>query len=417
MESGAIQAAQSVLITFAFLFLAGALAAKLADLLKVPDVVLFLLIGIVAGPPGLGLVVVPAESALNQLMLILGASFLLFHGGTGVTFKVLRQVWLTLTLLSTLAVLVMVFVVGYAAHFALGISLISAMLLGAVLASTDPATLVPIFLAVKIKDKVAQTVLSESAFNDATGAIVTFTVLGIMNMGQVSLVGSLVKFVVMAGGGILVGVAFGLISAFLIADKCNHFFGEYAQVMLLPLIILAYMTADHFGASGFMAVFAAGLIYGNIDFFGWEMHYEHHNILQGFINNGSLLLRMIIFILLGTHVNFAVIWQYFLPGCAILVVFIFIARPLAVLACVLPDRKAAWTKNEILFMFWTRETGVIPAALSGMLIGMGVKHADIIAAITFMAILATLVIQASTTKWLARKLDLLAEPTVDKTEG
>jgi len=121
--------------------------------------------------------------------------------------------------------------------------------------------------------------------------------------------------------------------------------------------------------------------------------------------------------LLGTHVNFAVIWQYFLPGCAILVVFIFIARPLAVLACVLPDRKAAWTKNEILFMFWTRETGVIPAALSGMLIGMGVKHADIIAAITFMAILATLVIQASTTKWLARKLDLLAEPTVDKTEG
>jgi cell volume regulation protein A len=85
------------------------------------------------------------------------------------------------------------------------------------------------------------------------------------------------------------------------------------------------------------------------------------------------------------------------------------ARPIAVLACVLPDRRARWERNEILFMFWTRETGVIPAALSGMLIGMKVPYADVIAAITFMAILATLIIQASTTRWLAAKLGLLEE--------
>ena len=83
-----------------------------------------------------------------------------------------------------------------------------------------------------------------------------------------------------------------------------------------------------------------------------------------------------------------------------------VARPIAVLACTLPDRRARWEKNEILFMFWTRETGVIPAALSGMLIGMNVPYANVIAAVTFMAILATLVIQASTTKWLAAKLGL-----------
>jgi cell volume regulation protein A len=78
-----------------------------------------------------------------------------------------------------------------------------------------------------------------------------------------------------------------------------------------------------------------------------------------------------------------------------------------VLSAVIPDRRAGWRKNEILFMFWTRETGVIPAALSGMLIGMGVPGADLIAAITFMAILATLVIQASSTRWLAQRLDLM----------
>jgi len=409
MEATPIQIAQGILVTFAILFVAGAVAAKVADLLKIPDVVLFLLIGIIIGPPGLHLISVPAESVLNQLMLIIGASFLLFHGGTGVSFGVLKQVWITLTLLATVAVIIMVVVVGYTAYYALGISLLSAFLLAAVIASTDPATLVPIFLSIKVKDKVAQTVLSESAFNDATGAIATFAILSIITTGQVSASDSLIKFLVMAGGGIIIGIIYGLLSAFIISNKANSLFGDYAQVLVLPTIIAAYMTAEHYSASGFMAVFVIGLIFGNMESFGWRIRHEHHENLHEFINTGSLFLRMIIFILLGAHVDFAVVKQYLLPGLAIIAVFMFIARPLSVLVCVLPDRKAQWVKNEVLFMFWTRETGVIPAALSGMLIGMGVPNADIIAAITFLAILATLVIQASTTKWLARKLNLLEE--------
>ncbi|MDR3562299.1 MAG: sodium:proton antiporter [Negativicutes bacterium] len=407
MGSEAIQVAQGVLLTFAALFLAGALAAKLAGFLKIPDVVLFLLIGIVVGPPCLNIINVPAESPLNQLLLILGASFLLFHGGMSVSFGVLKKTWLTISLLATVAVLIMVAIVGYTAHYILGVGLMSGLLLAAVLASTDPATLVPIFLAIKVKDKVAHTVLSESAFNDATGAIVTFGILGIIATGQFSLSDCFGQFAIMSVGGILIGVIFGLLSAFILCDKSRHFFGEYAQVMLLPLIILSYVSADYLGASGFMAVFVAGLIHGNMNFFAWRMHVDHVENYYSFIDNGSLLLRMIIFILLGAHVDFTIVKQILWPGCAVIAVFMFIARPLAVLVCTLPDRRAEWTKNEIIFMFWTRETGVIPAALSGMLIGMDVQHADIIAALTFIAILATLIIQASTTKWLAAKLDLL----------
>ncbi|MDR3413038.1 MAG: sodium:proton antiporter [Formivibrio sp.] len=412
MGSDAMHIATHVLVIFAALFVSGALAAKVADLIKVPDVVLFLLIGIVAGPPGLNLINVPAESALNQLMLILGASFLLFHGGTGVSFRVLKQVWLTLTLLSTVAVLLMTVVVGYTAHYALGLSLVTAMLLAAVLASTDPATLVPIFLAIRIRDKVAQTVLSESALNDATGSICTFAILGVLSTGEFSIGGSLWQFVLLAGGGILVGIVFGMLSVFLVSNKAKFLFADYAQVLLLPVIIASYLVADRLGASGFMAVFVVGLIYGNMEHFGMSMPEEQFENLHGFINNGSLLLRMVIFILLGAHVDFAVVREYLLPGCAVIAVFMLVARPLSVLICALPDRKAKWTRNEIIFMFWTRETGVIPAALSGMLIGMGVKHADVIAAITFMAILATLVIQASTTKWLAGRLGLLEDEPV-----
>jgi potassium/hydrogen antiporter len=409
MESHAIEVAKSVLMNFAVLFAAGALAAKIADQLKIPDVVLFLIMGIIIGPPGLNLMQVPAESALNQLMLIVGACFLLFQGGIGVSFKVLKQTWLTLILLATVAVLLMVIIVGYTAHWILGLELIYALLLSAVLASTDPATLVPIFLTIKIRPKVAETVLSESAFNDATGAICTFAVLGMISTGHVSLGENLLKFAVMAGGGILIGLLFSIVMAFFISNKANHVLGKQAQILLLPLIIAAYLSSEHFGASGFMTVFMIGLVLGNLESYGWFMDPDHHRSMHSFIDHGSLLLRMIIFILLGANVDFAIVKQFFLPGLIIIAVFMLLARPIAVLACVLPDRRARWERNEILFMFWTRETGVIPAALSGMLIGMKVPYADVIAAITFMAILATLIIQASTTRWLAAKLGLLEE--------
>ncbi|GAA3313745.1 hypothetical protein GCM10020331_004570 [Ectobacillus funiculus] len=94
----------------------------------------------------------------------------------------------------------------------------------------------------------------------------------------------------------------------------------------------------------------------------------------------------------------------------IVLVFMFIARPLAVLVCTLPDRKAKWKWNEIVFMFWVRETGVIPAALSGMIVASGVDYANAIASVTFIAILMTILIQASTTGYVAKRLGITSEP-------
>ena len=76
-------------------------------------------------------------------------------------------------------------------------------------------------------------------------------------------------------------------------------------------------------------------------------------------------MRMFIFILLGSQVSFALMGRYMFGGIALVLVFIFIARPVTVFACALPDRKARWQVQELLFMCWTRETGVIPGALAG----------------------------------------------------
>src|SRR6185295_698665 len=173
-----VAAAQHALMTLAVVLASGLFVAVAARWLGVPDVALFLLAGIALGPAGLALVNVPADSAFNQFVLLLGASWLLFDGGAGLRFAVLKQVWITIVVISTIGVLITAAVTAYAAVALLGLPLLTAWLLGAVLAPTDPATLVPIFSQVKIRERVAQTVISESAFNDATGAILTFTVLG-----------------------------------------------------------------------------------------------------------------------------------------------------------------------------------------------------------------------------------------------
>ena len=131
--------------------------------------------------------------------------------------------------------------------------------------------------------------------------------------------------------------------------------------------------------------------------------------LEEFVLTTSLIMRMFIFILLGAHVDFGLMNQYLVGGVAIVLIFMFIARPLTVFACAGPDRRAKWSKQELLFMCWTRETGVIPAALAGMLVGLKAPGSQMIASVTFIAILMTILIQATTTKWLAGKLGLLVE--------
>ena len=118
---------------------------------------------------------------------------------------------------------------------------------------------------------------------------------------------------------------------------------------------------------------------------------------------------MAIFIVLGTHVDLAALGQYWLPSLLVVLVLMFVARPLVVLICTLFDREAKWEFKDKLFMMWVRETGVIPAALSGIIVSMQIQGYEIISSVVFMTILITLIVQASTTKLLAKKLDLLEE--------
>ena len=409
MESSpAIELAKQVLAAFGVILAAGTVVGLLARQLKVPDVAVFLLIGMVLGPEMTGLVDVKADSALNQIILIFGASYILFDGGATLRLTVLKQVWVTIVLLATAGVLVTAAITAVAAWYAFSLPFIVALLLALTIASTDPATLVPVFKQVRIRERVAQTVMSESAFNDAVGAIATFAVLAIaLGRGEFSVGSALVDLLKQAGIGLVAGGVLGWLAALLIAHERFGFFQEYAPLVTLMAVIAAYLGADGLQASGFMAVFVFGIVLGNKDVLGFRMAAGEQEKMEDFVATTALIMRMFIFILLGAQVDFGLMGKYWLGGAAVVAVFMLVARPAAVFLCALPDRRAKWQLKEMLFMCWTRETGVIPGALAGLLLGLGAPEAKLIASVTFIAILATILIQATTTRWLAGKLGLL----------
>lgn len=407
-QSIALLHAKHLLLLVGIILGTGTLTGFIARFLRIPDVVLFLLAGMALGGAGFGIINIGVDSTINQLLLIFGSCYILFDGGASVRLSVLRKVWPTLLIISTIGVLITAFVTAYAAQAFLGLPFIVALLLGSTIASTDPATLVPILRQVRVRAKVAQTVMSESAFNDAMGAILTFTILGIaVGHDGFSLSASLLSLLQQSVLGLVGGGILGYLAAVLIAHDKYSFLAEYAPLVTLMTVAAAYLSADNLHASGFMAVFVFGIVLGNKDLLGFKMSHSDELKLEDYILTTSLIMRIFIFVLLGSQVNFALLQQYFWGALGVVLVFMLIARPLTVFACALPDRRAKWEFKELLLMCWTRETGVIPGALAGMLVGMKAPHADVIAAVTFMAILLTIILQATTTGWLARKLGLL----------
>ena len=410
MSPASVDIAKHILMVFGIILALGTACAVIAQKLRMPDVVVFLVIGMLLGPDMAGMIDIKADSALNQLVLIFGSCYILFDGGASLRLKVLKEVWFTIVMLATVGVLITAAITSVAAYYLLGVPFIVALLLASTIASTDPATLVPVFRQVRIKDRVAQTVMSESAFNDATGAILTFAVLAIaMGHGEISISSVLLDLLKQASFGLITGLILGYLAALLIAHEKFSFLQGYAPVVSLMAVIGAFLTADGLQASGFMAVFVFGIMIGNKDVFGFSMGQDEQGKLDDFVLTTALVMRMFIFILLGSQVDFALMNKYLVGGVAVVAVFMLVARPVTVFLCALPDRRTKWTIKELLFMSWTRETGVIPGALAGLLMGMGAPGAKLIASVTFLAILMTILIQATTTRWLAGKLDLLAK--------
>lgn len=387
--------------------LVGLVFTKISNLVKLPDVVLYILAGIILGPQLLNWINIEKFPVENQLILSFGAAYILYDGGREIDLKVLNQVKLSVGMLATVGVLISTTIVGFVASRVFDIPLTYALLMGSVVASTDPSVLVPLFKKMNISNKLKQSIISESAFNDAAGAVITYSLLSIILGGTFSPLDSFFDLVKSIGGGFAIGAVIGYMTH-LLTDERNKLglFKEYATELVLVSVVGSYLIANHFDFSGFMAVFIMGMFCGNKKIFKFWIPEESFQSHLRFKEVLTIILRMMIFVLLGTHLSFSVLLDNLVPTLIVVGVLIFIARPVSVLACILFDKKAEWTRKQIIYLMWVRETGVIPAALAGMLVTSGVAHSDVISAVTFATIMVTLTFQASTAGLLAKFLKL-----------
>ncbi|MFQ9309539.1 MAG: cation:proton antiporter [Paraclostridium sordellii] len=400
-------ATNNLLIIFSAIVITGIILGKLSEKLKIPDVILYLIAGIIIGPAVLNLISVDSFPIENNLILTFGSAFILYEGGREVNLKVLNKVKVSVGLLATLGVVISTVVVGFATNKIFGLPVMTSLLVGGIIASTDPAALIPVFKQVSIKEKIKQTVVSESAFNDAVGAIIVSTLLTIVTSGSFSVGESAKELLIAVFVGVIIGVLVGYVFSVLISDKKWGIFHSYAPIISILKVVLAYELSTLLHGSGYMAVFIVGLIAGNKKLFGLWVPEEDFQSEYHFRESIASLCRMSIFVVLGTHVDLGALSQYWLPSLMVVIVLMFVARPLVVLVCTLFDIKAKWKMNDKLFMMWVRETGVIPAALSGIVVSMKVPGYEVISSVVFMTILITLIVQASTTKLVAKQLDVL----------
>ena len=406
MENAVIQSANQLMELVGLVIVAGLIFGKISEIIKMPDVVLYILAGIILGPSLLNWINIDKYPVENQLILSFGAAYILYDGGREIDFKILNKVKMSVSLLATAGVLISTIMVGYVASRVFNIPVYYGLLMGSVIASTDPSVLVPLFKSMNISNKLKQTIISESAFNDAAGAVITFSLIGIILGGEFSLAQSIMDLVKSIAGGVLIGVVAGYLSHLFVDEKKFGILRDHPAELMIATVTGAYLISDRFGFSGFMAVFVVGMFCGNkkvFDFWIPEHSFQTH---LRFKEVFTVLLRMMIFVILGTQLVFENLFSNLTPALIVVAVLIFIARPVSVIFSMIADRKAQWKWQEVVYMMWVRETGVIPAALSGMILTMGVDHADIISSVTFATILITLTLQASTSKLLAKVLNL-----------
>jgi len=401
---------RDVILTVGLLLAAGLAARVLAEALRIPDILALIAAGVLLGPSALDVVDVPLDGLGAQLLFTFGVSSILFYGGLNLSLQVLRRVAPTLALLAVPGVVLTAAVTGAVAALAFGLPFEQGLLIGAVLAPTDPAILIPLFVGSRLRERLSQTVIAESACNDPTGAVLALAVAGALASGGGDLAGPVGEFLGELALSSVVGVVAGVVLSATISSQRSGILRDSAPVAVLAVVAVSYVSLDFAGGSGYLGAFIAGLIVGNMQMLGLAMHSHHEDELRMSSRVLADIVTLFVFLVVGASLPLATLADEWLPSVAVVATLLLLARPVTVLACALPDRRARWTRAELAFLCWTRETGVVPAALVGVLAGIGAPNIDQLAGVVALTIVATVLFQATPAPWLARRLGLLEDP-------
>ncbi len=401
-----MEVASQLILIGAALFLLSILAGLMSSRIGAPLLLVFLVLGMLAGEDGPGGIQFDDFRAAFLIGSV-SLAIILFDGGLRTRYAAFRLVLWPAVSLATVGVVVTAAITALVAALLLDLNWIEALLVGSVVASTDAAAV--FFLlnqhGLTLQQRVSSTLEIESGINDPMAIFLTLACVQLLLAGETSLSwGVLGDFILQMGGGAIVGVGGGHVLLWLI-NRVVIAAGLY-PIFAAAFALCLFAGAQVLHTSGFVAIYLAGLILGN-------HRHRASQVIERFHNGLAWLSQIAMFLILGLLVTPSRLLPSLLPALAIALVLMVVARPAAVWLCLAPFR---FDWRETSFISWVGLRGAVPIFLATAPVLAGVPGARIYFDLAFVTVLVSLVCQGWTVSRVARALSLDVPRTEDRPE-
>ncbi len=389
------QSVHLVLLAGCALLLVAVLAVRLASRTGVPALLVYLFLGLLLGESGLGLQF--EDYRLTEDLGLVALAIILAEGGLTTRWASVRRVAAPAVVLSTLGVAVTVTVVAGTCVAVLGTDPRIALLLGATVSSTDAAAVFSVLRRLPVRQRLRSLLEAESGLNDAP-TLVLVTLASSHSWGTRAWweVGGLVVYELAAG--LVVGLAVGWLGRSALGRLALPSAGLY-PLATVAFVLLSFGVAGVLHASGFLAVYVAGVVVGST-------RLPHRRAVIGFATSLSLLAELGLFVLLGLLASPSRLLDAVPTALLVGTVALLLGRPLAVLLSATPFG-IRW--REQAFLSWAGLRGAVPIVLATVPVAEGVPGGtDVLDAVFVIVVVYTLV-QAPTLPFVGRRLGVVED--------
>ena len=394
-----------VILQVVVILIAGLIATRIGKKYDVPVIIPLLIAGYILGPDVLNYLNLNAYGLNLGMLAAIAVPVILFYDGLKADPKTIGDYWKTVLSINTLAVLVTVFGIAGSAHYVLGLSWLASFLLGAILASTDPAAILPILRKLNVDKKVSSILETETAFNDAAALALFGVIMSVAVTQTFSLQEGFVQFLTLFFWSILLGFVVGLAARELfVRFKIGHDLTFASFAVLLASIIVASV----FQVNGAIAAVVSAVIFGE---YVRSKHVESIQRMYALSawEDINFLAIALVFIGLGSQLALAKIMPFLLVGIAIAVVFMYVVRPVTILVSMAFDKSFS-LREKLFIAFIGGPRGTVSAALAasalvaapiGVLTQEGMQF---VFYVTLVVIITTIVATSASATYITEKL-------------
>ncbi len=376
--------------------LAGSILVALgAARVGVPSLVAFLALGMLLGSDGPGGIEFD-DAELARTVGVAGLAAILFEGGLSTSWRRLRRVAVPATLLATVGVVASTVLTGVAAYYLFDLSWLEAVLLGAVVASTDAAAVFATLRFTHIRRRLARTLEAETGLNDPVAIALTIGLIAWIEEPELGFPDLVVSVLEQLGIGLVIGVGLAAVALWVFA-RLPHSIGSFAPVASVAAGALSFGVADVAGGSGFLAVYLVGLAVGSTPS-------RHRSQLVAFHEGLAFLAQVTMFVVLGLLVFPKDLPDVALAGLALAVLLMVAIRPAAVW---LSTALSSFNARERMLLGWAGLRGAVPIVLATFVLSSDVEHAETIFNAVFFVVVVSALVQGSTLEWVAERLGLV----------